>query len=291
MTKIRNLARRKPYLLVIFILLVAAVVWAASELSGQANQKSVEAAEGSAEMEMVSLDTVKPPKKEKAPNCDWQKEKELRHEIKAKDEEYKGLIKTAKAEVGDQGKVSDDTKTKVLDSAKAYSDLQTQYSEMWKSCNCTTRSKLAAKLAASRLKNAEVVVSEIDDAKLEEMQKAQDEVREARREYAEQAKANDELSAEDKKDIQVNVVPQTEKMIADFQTLASSVFSLLQEVQSTATQATSGGASGLFGAAKKLVGGGGPSLLTQVKMLVTVTKNMVTSAQALQADAVTLTGN
>jgi hypothetical protein len=134
-----------------------------------------------------------------------------------------------------------------------------------------------------------VVTSEIDEAKLQEMEAAQEEVRQARREYVEQAKANDELTEEDKRDIQANVIPQTDKMLTDFQTLASSVFSLLKEVQQTATKATGGGVSGLFGAAKKLVGGGGPTLLAKVKMLVSVTKNMVTNAQALQADATTLT--
>ena len=134
------------------------------------------------------------------------------------------------------------------------------------------------------------MVSEIDEAKLEEMEKAQAEVRQARREYAQQAKENDELSDEDKKDIQANVIPQADKMLANFQTLASSVFSLLKEIQSTATSATGGGGvGGLLSSAKKLVGGGGPSLLAQVKMLVTVTKNMVTNAQDLQADATTLT--
>ena len=111
----------------------------------------------------------------------------------------------------------------------------------------------------------------------------------ARREYAQQAKENNELSEEDKRDIQANVIPQADKMLANFQTLASSVFSLLKEVQSTATSATSGGVGGLFNTAKKLVGGGGPSLLAQVKMLAMVTKNMVTNVQDLQTDATTLT--
>lgn len=278
-------SHRKIYLIVGWLILAAAVVWAGSELSGQANAKATEAAESSAEIESVSLDTLKPPKKEKAPNCDWQLEKKLRKEIKANDEGYQKLVGKAKGQVQSSGQVSEETKAEVLESAQAYNQLQTDYSEMWKSCNCKTRSKLAAKLAASRLKNAEVVVSEIDEAKLEEMEKAQAEVKAARREYAEQAQADDELSQEDKRDIQANVVPQTDKMLVKAQTLASSVTSLLKEVQGTASSASSGGLGGMLSAAKKLVGGGGPTLLTKVKMLVQVTKNLVSGVQDLQTDA------
>jgi hypothetical protein len=120
MIRILTRSPRKMYLIIFAILLIAAVVWAAAELSGQANRKSLEAAEGSAEMEMVSLDTIRPPKKDKAPNCDWQKEKDLRNGIKAKDEEYKELVQAAKTEVGAQAKVSDETKAKILESAQGY---------------------------------------------------------------------------------------------------------------------------------------------------------------------------
>ena len=285
MLRMHYRTHRKVYIIVFVIILAAAVAWAASKLSGQANQKSVEAAAGSAEMEMVTLDALKPPQKAKAPNCDWQKEKKLRHAIKANDKQYQQLVAKAKSEVAGQARVSDKTKTKVMESAKAYSDLQNQYATMWQSCKCKTRTNLAKKLSASRLKNAEVVVSEINEEKLEEMEQAQNEVRQARREYAEQAKANDELSAKDKKDIQANVLPQTDKMLAEFKTLASSVMSLLNEVKSTASQATSGSISGLLGATKKMVGQGGTGLLSQVKMLGSVTKNMISNVQDLQTDA------
>ena len=285
MLRMQFRTHRKIYIIVFAILLAAAVAWAASKLSGQANQKSLEAAGGSAEMEMVTLDTLKPPKKAKAPNCNWQKEKKLRHAIKANDKQYQQLVAKAKAEVAGQARVSEKSKTKVMESAQAYCELQNQYADMWQSCKCKTRSNLARKLAASRLKNAEVVVSEIDEEKLEEMEQAQNEVRQARREYAEHAKANDELSAKDKKDIQANVLPQTEKMLSEFKTLASSVMSLLNEIKSTASQATSGSISGLFSATKKMVGQGGAGLLSQVKMLGSVTKNMISNVKDLQTDA------
>lgn len=284
---------KKMYLILAAMLLTAGLVWAAAELSGQANAKSAEAAEGSAEIEMVTLDTIKQPKPKKKdpPPCDWQAEKRIRHAIKANDKGYKQLLAKVKAEVRSQGKVSDATKGEVMNSAQGYNQLQNEYADMWQQCNCKTRSKLARKLADSRLKNAEVAVSEIDEEKLKEMDKAQEEVRQARREYAVHAKENDEISDEDKKEIQAKVVPEVEKMAVKLKSLLSSVTALMKEVQSTASSVksgSSGGLGGLLGSVKKLAATG-PKLLTQVKTLLGVVESLSSNVNDLQADTAMLT--
>ena len=71
---------RKIVLTVSILLLLAAIAWAAAELSGQANAMAMDAGSNSAEMESASLETLKKPKNEKAaPNCDWAMERDLRH--------------------------------------------------------------------------------------------------------------------------------------------------------------------------------------------------------------------
>ena len=284
------LKKHKKALMVIgIVLLLAAIAWAAAELSGQANSMAQDAGSNSAELEMITLDTLKKPAKQPPP-CDWQKEKKLRKSIAANDVKYKKMIAKTKSEVKSSAKVSEATQEEVLGQADAYKGLQDQYSSMWSACNCKTRSKLATSLGKTRVKSAAVVVSEIDQAKLDEMNAAQDEMKAARREYANKAAANDELSAADKKDIQANVIPQTNKMMTTMQKFVQQIMGLMNEVQESAQKMTSGGASGLLGAAKSMVSTG-TGLFKKVQTLSTVAQNMSKNTQDMMTDAQTLTGS
>jgi hypothetical protein len=285
-----NINKRKKKLLIIgAILLVAAIAWAASELSGQSNAMAQDAGSNSAELEMITLDTLKKPSKQPPP-CDWQKEKSLRHEIEENDKQYKPLVEKAKSEMNSSGKVSDATQKKVMGQANAYKELQDQYAAMWSECNCKTRANLATNLGNTRIKSADVVVSEIDQDKLNEMSAAQEELRLARREYVNEAAEKDELSKEDKRDIQANVIPQTNKLLGTMQAFVQQVFGLMNEVQEAASQvssAKSGGITSIFGSAKSLLSTG-PALFKKVQTLSTVSKSMLTNTQDLMSDAQTL---
>ena len=284
--------RHKKALMTIgLILLLAAIVWAAAELSGQANSMAQDAGSNSAELEMITLDTLKKPSKQPPP-CDWQKEKQLRHKITENDAKYKELIAKTKSEVKSSGKVSEATQGEVLAQANAYRDLQNQYSSMWESCNCKTRANLAAKLGTTRIKSAAVVVSEIDQEKLDEMNAAQEEMKVARREYAKKAAANDELSEADKKDIQANVIPQISNMTTTMMKFVQEIAGLMNEVQQSAQKMTSGksGIGGLFGAAKSMVSTG-TGLFKKVQTLSTVAQNMTKNVQDTMSDAQTLIGS
>lgn len=282
---------RKIVLTVSILLLLAAIAWAAAELSGQANAMAMDAGSNSAEMESASLETLKKPKNEKAaPNCDWAMERDLRKKIEANDAQYQQTVKKAKAEISSQGKVSDATRSSVTKLASEYTSMQTQYADMWTSCGAKSRAKLAKSLGNARMKSAEVVVSEIDQKKLEEMNKANDEMKAARSEYVAEATANGELSQEDKREIQAKTLPRVDAMIPMFSGLVSNVMGLMKEVQKTAQQVTSagaGGLGGLLGAAKAV--SDGPQLLTKVQSLLTVSQGMLSNVQALQGDAQALT--
>ena len=284
----------KVLLVVGLLLLVAALVWAAAELSGQANALAQDAGDSSADMEMTTMDTIKKPQKTKdspkPPPCDWQKERQIKRAIDANNAQYKGLRSRAKSEMRGAGKVSSGTSNAVMASAKEFRKLSYDYADMWDACKCRTRAKTARKSGDSRLKSAAVLVGgDIDEAKLKEMRAAQDDMRDARRQYAKKAADGDELSDADKGDIKANVVPQIKGLTSQVQGLVTGTTSLLGDIKK---QATGGGLSGLTKLAKTAASGDAGSvaskLLKPVTTLLNVAKSMLSNVQALASDARTL---
>jgi hypothetical protein len=288
---------QKVMLVLGLILLAAALVWAAAELSGQANQLAQDSGSNSADMEMLSVDTVKAPQKTKdapkPPNCDWAKEKSLKSSIKANDAQYKSLRAKAKSELAGSGKVSGGTRSAVMASAADFKKLNEQYAAMWDACNCKSRAKVARKAGDSRVKSAEVLVSDqIDDGKLDAMGSAQDELKSARRDYASEASAGGEISDADKSDLQNNVVPQIKTLLKNTEGLVGGTTKLFKDVQSGVSGATSGGLTGLTGLAKKAASGakdgGASSLLKPVKALMSLAGSMLDGVKSLLSDAQSL---
>jgi len=286
----RKMNKKNKKLLIIFglILLVAAIAWAAAELSGQANAAAADAGEQSLEMEDISLGMIKDPKpKKKPPACDWQLEKKLRKKIEANNGEYKKVVAKAKNEAESDGKVSPKTGDVLLYWATEYKDLQENYASMWDNCNCNTRANLARELAQTRLRGAEVASSEIDKKKLEALKAQQDKMKLARREYVEKAKKNKEITAKDRSDMQAILIPRTQSLVSNIGELVQKVMGLLQQVQESATKAKSGGLMGGFKAATSLSKG---NLLGPVQGLLSLVQNMLTNAQDLSSDVQTLSG-
>lgn len=280
---------KKFWISIGLILLVAAIAWAAAELSGQANAAAADAGDQSFELETISMDMIKEPKpKNEPPPCDWQLEKDLRKKIEVNNDLYKKLLEKAKSEAKSAGKVSGETGEALLNSATEYKGLQEEYASMWDSCTCKTRAKLARELAETRLKGAEVVASEIDKEKLEALEKQQEQMKKARREYVENATKNEEISAEDKKDIQANLVPRSNMLVSNIGESVQKVMGLLQQVQETATKVKSGG---LMSGLKAMKGLSEGNLLQPVQGLLSLVKNMLTNAQDLSSDVQLLSGN
>jgi hypothetical protein len=291
---------KKFFIIFGLVLLVAAIAWAAAELSGQANAAAADAGDQSLEAETISMDLIKEPKpendevakstkpKQEPPACDWQLEKNLRNRIKGNNEEYKKVVVQARQETVTSGKVSLKTGDILLFWATSYKDLQQDYASMWDDCNCSTRANLARELAETRLRSAEVTMSEIDKEKLDALKKQQEKMRLARREYVEKAQKNGEISARDKASIQADLIPRTKTLVTKAGELVQKVSGLLQQVQDTAKTGTSGGLMGGFKAITSLSKGG---LLQQVQALLSLSQNMLTNAQDLSADAQTLSGS
>ena len=87
--------KRRFWLILGLLILAAALVWAAAELSGQANGLAQDAGNNSADMEMTTLNTIKKPARTKdaaaPPACDWAKERGIKSSIDANDAQYKNL--------------------------------------------------------------------------------------------------------------------------------------------------------------------------------------------------------
>lgn len=288
---------KKIWITIGLILLIAAIAWAAAELSGQANAAAADAGDQSTEMEEITDSMIKPPKKEIAkgskpkkepPACDWQAEKKLRQNIDINNAEYKKVVATAKNEAKANGKVDYQTGNILLYWATGYKDLQQDYASMWDECNCSTRANLARELAQTRLRNAEVTMSEIDKGKLDALKAQQIKLKQARSEYVAEAKRNDEISPNDKRDMQAKLIPRTQSLVGNIGDLVQTVTALLQQAKDSATKAQSGGLMGGLKTMTSLSSGG---ILQQVQALLSLVQNMLTNAQDLSSDVQTLSGS
>ena len=160
---------------------------------------------------------------------------------------------------------------------------------MWDACKCRTRAETARKTGESRIRSAEVVAAgEIDEGRLKAMESAQEDMKQARRNYVQEASSGNELSDEDKKDIQTAVVPQITSLLSQVTTLVNNVTGLFGNIQQNVTGA------GISAIKSMAMGGGGTgatqALLGPVRTLLGVVKSMLSNVQALSSDAQSLTG-
>lgn len=299
---------RRLLLVLSLILLAAAIVWAAAELSGQANSMAQDAGSNSADMEMTTLNTVKKPAKTKdspqPPPCDWAKERQIKGALDKNDAGYKQLRAKAKSEMSASGKVSPGTQSAIMASAREFKSLCDQYATMWDACKCFTRGKTARKTGDSRMKSAEVLAAGLDENKMNQMQGAQDDMKTARREYVQGAVDGGEISDADKADIKSNVIPQIQTLMGQSESLVRGVTGLLGEIQKGVSggvsSVTSGGLGGLTDMAKSATTGGASAatskvaasatsgLLKPVQALLSVAKSMYEGVKSLLSDAQSL---
>ncbi|MBF0529056.1 MAG: hypothetical protein HQK55_07265 [Deltaproteobacteria bacterium] len=293
---------RKLLLVLSLILLAAAIVWAAAELSGQANSLAQDAGSNSAGMEMTTLNTVKPPAKTKdspqPPACDWAKERQIKGALDRNDASYKQLTTKAKSEMSGTGKVSPATQSALMSSAREFKSLCDQYATMWDACKCYTRGKTARATGNSRIKSAEVLAAGLDQNKMNQMQSAQTDMKNARREYVQSAVDGGEISDADKADIKSNVVPQIQTLLGQSESLVTGVTRLLGDIQggitSGVSQATTSGISSLTDMAKSATTGGGTTSASaaassaKTKVAAASTTSLLQPVQALLSLATSL---
>ena len=281
--------RIRPLWIILALLLMAAIAIAAAELSGQANKSAADAGSSSADLEMASLETIKPPKQ--GPPVDWAAERRIRQQLESQDKAYTPLVDRAKREIDASGAVSGNTGKQVLAAAGKYRDTCNAYADVWAKGNCVTRAKLAREAGATRLASAELIVAGANSEKSDALADQQARMNEARNEYVKEARANDELSDQDKAAIKASVLPRAQKLITDTGDLVVRITSLVDQIRSqTSPEDLAGGISGCASTAAS--GGsaqdGVASLLSPVTSLLSLAKGLAVNAQSLLDDAGTL---
>ena len=274
------LKRIRPIWIILFLLALTVVVWAAAELSGQANKSAADAGASSADMEMASLDTIKPSKK--APDVDWKKEQQIRKQLEDQDKAYKPLVNNARKEADSKGIVSDPTRKQLLSAAGKFKETSYAYADVWEKGKCTTRAKLAREAGDTRVASADLIASGADSKKADALKAQQAKMNEARNIYAKEAKANDELSPADKAAIKTSVMPRAQKLVGDTAGLVTQITKLLDQVKSQASPA------GLLGSLSSGSGSSPTSLLSPVTSLLSLAQGLASNAKSLVSDTTLL---
>lgn len=277
---------KRSLLWALLLLALAGLVWAAAELSGQANKSAADAGSNAADMEMASLEMIKPSKT--APNCNWALEKKLRKELERIDKDYRKILARAQSDIaGNSGKVSPETRAKGMKSAELFKATSEKYAAMWDKCKCTSRAKLARETGESRMKSAAMAFNDVDSDNVDAYNEQQDSMAAARRAYVEDAKTD--LSDKDRAALKSNLLPKAEKIADNLAALGQGVTGLLGQIQSQATDPVAIG-----GCARQVVSDTGPeagsatALLSPVKSLMSLIQSMTGNVQGMISDIMTL---
>jgi hypothetical protein len=284
-----TISKRKisPRIWAYILLGFCAIGWAVSELSGLANKSAADSGLASADMEMSSLETIRKPAKNPPP-VDWTQEARLRKELERLDDVYKKVAANAQKQ-SSQG-VDKATSAALLAAADKFKATSDQYADVWEKGKCATRARLAREAGATRVTSAEVILAGADKNKIEALTAQQKQLNAARKAYIDEAKANQELSAEDKADLAKNLMPKAQKLVTDTANLVKQVTDLFNQVRQQANpSAMVGGLSGCATTGDKPAAEDSVSqLLSPVTSLLSLVKGLAENAQGLVSDVTTL---
>jgi DNA repair ATPase RecN len=275
-----------PLVWVSILLAFCALAWAVAELSGMANKSAADSGLASADLEMSSLETIQKPTKNPPP-VDWKQEQQLRKELAKLDAEYKSVAVTAQSQAS-QG-IDDSIRTALLAAAEKFKATSDRYADVWEKGKCITRARLARETGASRMASAELIIAGADSNKIEALNTQQDKLNEARKAYIEEAKVNQELSAEDKTALKSNLMPRAQKLVSDTAGLVTQVADLLNQIQQQASpSALVGGVSSCATTGGKSADDSVSRLLSPVTGLLSLVRGLAGNAQSLVSDITSL---
>lgn len=261
--------------------LTVGLVWAAAELMGQANKSAADAGSNAADMEMVSLDMIKP--SASSPSCDWQLEKKLKGQLDQNTVVYKKVLGQAQGEIAGSGAVSEATRNKGMKLAEDFMKISGQYADMWEKCNGITRAKLAREAGASRFASADMAFNNVDSEKIDAYNKQQSALRDARSAYV--AEAKQDMKPEDRAALTSSLLPKAQTLLSSVMQLTDNVRMLLKQIQDQASSPIA-----MAGCAKQAVSaatsGDNPAtvLLMPVKSLFSLTGSMLGNVKSLISD-------
>jgi hypothetical protein len=227
------------------VLLAAFIVWAAAEISGQVNQLAQDAGSHSADVEILSLETIRKPVGVQGP---WDKEAKIRKDILAKQSQYDKLRTKARSEAGKAGAVSEATKAEVQASIQAFKGSCDEYSAFWQSVGQPARADLASVVGQIREKSGKVLVNPYDAKVQKSLQECQKHLRQSRDRYVRHAITSKDISPQDRADMEKTLLPRVESLYQRLKAFSNTVSNFILQIQK---KLSGGGCNGGGG------GGGG----------------------------------
>lgn len=276
---------RKILTVLLLLAMTAGLVWAGAELLGQANKSAADAGSNAADLEMASLDMIKP--STNAPNVNWNQLSKIRKQMDANTAQYKKLAASVQ---GDS--VSPQTKEKGMKLAKDFQVLCEKEAKLWDQAkNCPTRAKLAREAGVTRVANAEMTFSGADQDKIDAYNKQMEKMQDARSSYVSDAKGD--LSEQDRADLQQTLLPKAQNLLSSVTGLSTQVAALLSDVTSQAGGALSGDPMAIAGCARQVAGSSSSdnpaaALLYPVKALYGMVTSLLSNIESLISDIMSL---
>lgn len=276
---------RKILTVLLLVALTGGLVWAGAELLGQANKSAADAGSNAADMEMASLDMIKP--STNAPDVNWNHLAKIRKQMDSNTQQYKKLAASVNGET-----INEATKNKGLDLAHKFNALCEQEAKLWDAAgNCPTRAKLARETGLTRIANAEMTFSGANQDKIDAYNDQMEKMQDARSNYVSDAKSD--LSDADRKSLQQNLLPKAQALLTSVTNLSSQVAALLQDVTTQAGSMASGDIMAIGGCAKQVATGSATdnpavALLSPVKSLSSMVTSLLSNVKSLISDIMSL---
>ena len=283
MVSAKRLTPRRVLMWFLLLMLFAALVYAATELLGQTNKSAADAGSTGADMEMATLESIKPSKSKPAKPSEQQR---LLSKIRSIDREYKALVNKARSETMSTSHVSPATRSAGVACANRYQQASEEYAAYWERNGNPKQANVAHQTGLARVKNADMVFNDVDSSKISDYNDQQDKVAKARREYLAEAKGD--LSDADRAALKSTLLPRLQKMTGEVTSLVSQITSLLNQARSAA----GGNVGAIGGCAKQLVSGGiadGPAgLIAPLTSLLSLTKGLGNNIGSMISDVTSL---
>ncbi len=269
---------RKILLWALTMTLIAGLVWAGADLLGQSNKKAADAGANAADMEMASIDSVKPSVKEgKKPVS---KATAAHNKVKQADSAYRVALKKAQSEIDSSGKVSQKTYNAGMAAARKFQAASEEYAATQE----PVRAKMIREAGASRIKSAEMAFSDIDASKIDDYNSQQDTLRQAQKEYYDLAKTD--VSEQDRAAMKAALIPTLQRVGGNLAGTAGDIMSLLSQVKDQVGMSPSAmmGGCARQAATSGSMSSGATALLSPLQSLLSLVKGMGSNVQGMISD-------
>lgn len=285
MAKAEKSKTKRILLWLVLTILLGGILYAAQDESGQANKHAADAGEIGGELEVASMDVIKP-SKNPARKVNVSQDKKIDAKIKRIDGDYKRLLKKAQGEAASAGMVSEATRNAGIASAAQYKDACEERAVLWEKKDNQYQAALMRETGAARVNNAEMSFNNADRSRSKSYNAQLDKMAAARKAYFDNCK--DDMTDSDRAAVKSTMTGRVDKIQGDISNLISNVTGLINQIQGL----MAGGVSGVVGGCAKAAMTGESDPLTDLFQNVTGLLDMIQgmggNAKAMMGEISTL---